>query len=145
MNSKVLTNEYSTTLGDGTVMYYGTPNETKSDVITITVKGKFQPTQEKTDYQKDIGGVKSAFMKYGTDVLDKVDWVSDYYILTSDFTERGISSTKACKMKYQMYISPKQTGRFSGFKSKVIRLGKAMNHLLKRCLSDKGFKMVNKA
>lgn len=142
MNSKLLTNEYSTTLGDGTVMYYGALNESNCDTITITVKGRFQPTQEKTDYQKDINNAKAMFMKYGNEALDKTNWIVGYHILTSEFTERGITSTRACKMKYHMYVSPQKNDKIEVYKPRILNLSKGMNYILNASLEQNGFRIV---
>lgn len=143
VNSKVLLNEYNTNLGDGTTLYYGTKNESECDTISITVKARFKPIIDKKDYQKEIKACKIKFMKLGNKLLKNVQWINDYYILTSDFTERGIIFNKPCKLKYQIYVTTIEKNTLNYFVEYITKLCNEMNVLLCDCLDEFGFE-INK-
>ena len=49
-----LFNEYQEKLQDNTTLIYGVPNPTINNIISIIVKGKFNPIENKKDYSEDI-------------------------------------------------------------------------------------------
>ena len=94
MNSKVLTNEYKEEIENIGTLYYGSPNEKTCDVISMTLKGKFKPTQESKNYEKNSIRARHMFIASGTEHLNSLSWLNNHYIFTADFTEKGISYGK---------------------------------------------------
>ena len=106
MTSKVLSNEYKEDIKDGTILTYGSLNEKECDVISIHVRGKIKPIENKKDYKLESKQLKENTIKHATKVFNGCDWINPHHIFTCDFTEKGILYNKPFRFKYQVYVKP---------------------------------------
>lgn len=143
MNSKVLTNEYKEEIENIGTLYYGSPNEKTCDVISMTLKGKFKPTQESKNYEKNSIRARHMFITSGTEHLDSLSWLNNHYIFTADFTEKGISYGKPNKFKYQLFVRPSQPKTIEEYKGDVFTLTTTLNGYLGKSFEENGFTFAN--
>lgn len=140
--SKVLTNEYSIKLNDNIILSYGTLNEETSDVISITVKGKFQPIIDINDYNQNIKNVKNNFIINSNKLLTNVDWIENHYIFTTNFTESGIKYNNSYKWKYQLYIIPKEKKNITLLNVNIKELNVNLTDILKDIFLKQNFNII---
>lgn len=139
MNSKVLPNEHKTEIENIGTLYYGSPNEKTCDVISVTLKGKFKPTSESKNYEKNSARAKHMFIASGTEHLNSLSWIDNHYIFTADFTEKGISYGKPNKYKYQLFIRPNEPKTIEEYRDSVFTLTNTLNGCLGESLKENGF------
>ena len=142
MLSKVLTNEYSIKLNDNIILSYGTLNEETSDVISITVKGKFQPIIDINDYNQNIKNVKNNFIINSNKLLTNVNWIENHYIFTTNFTESGIKYNNSYKWKYQLYIIPKEKKNITLINVNIKELNVNLTDILKDIFLKQNFNII---
>lgn len=142
MASKVLTNEYSIKLNDNIILSYGTLNEETSDVISITVKGKFKPIIDINDYNQNIKNVKNNFIINSNKLLTNVDWIENHYIFTTNFTESGIKYNNSYKWKYQLYIIPKEKKNITLLNVNIKELNVNLTDILKDIFLKQNFNII---
>jgi len=142
MLSKVLTNEYSIKLNDNIILSYGTLNEETSDVISITVKGKFQPIIDINDYNQNIKNVKNNFIINSNKLLTNVNWIENHYIFTTNFTESGIKYNNSYKWKYQLYIIPKEKKNITLLNVNIKELNVNLTDILKDIFLKQNFNII---
>lgn len=142
MASKVLTNEYSIKLNDNIILLYGTLNEETSDVISITVKGKFKPIIDINDYNQNIKNVKNNFIINSNKILTNVNWVENHYIFTTNFTESGIKYNNSYKWKYQLYIIPKEKKNINLLNVNIKELNINLINTLKDIFLKQNFNVI---
>lgn len=142
MASKVLTNEYSIKLNDNIILSYGTLNEETSDVISITVKGKFQPIIDINDYNQNIKNVKNNFIINSNKLLTNVNWIENHYIFTTNFTESGIKYNNSYKWKYQLYIIPKEKKNITLLNVNIKELNVNLTDILKDIFLKQNFNII---
>lgn len=142
MASKVLTNEYSIKLNDNIILSYGTLNEETSDVISITVKGKFKPIIDINDYNQNIKNVKNNFIINSNKLLTNVDWIENHYIFTTNFTESGIKYNNSYKWKYQLYIIPKEKKNITLLNVNIKELNVNLTNILKDIFLKQNFNII---
>lgn len=142
MVSKILTNEYSIKLNDNIILSYGTLNEETSDVISITVKGKFQPIIDINDYNQNIKNVKNNFIINSNKLLTNVDWIENHYIFTTNFTESGIKYNNSYKWKYQLYIIPKEKKNITLLNVNIKELNVNLTDILKDIFLKQNFNII---
>ena len=142
MTSKVLTNEYSIKLNDNIILSYGTLNEETSDVISITVKGKFQPIIDINDYNQNIKNVKNNFIINSNKLLTNVNWIENHYIFTTNFTESGIKYNNSYKWKYQLYIIPKEKKNITLLNVNIKELNVNLTDILKDIFLKQNFNII---
>ena len=139
MNSKVLPNEHKTEIENIGTLYYCSPNEKTCDVISVTLKGKFKPTSESKNYEKNSARAKHMFIASGTEHLNSLSWIDNHYIFTADFTEKGISYGKPNKYKYQLFIRPNEPKTIEEYRDSVFTLTNTLNGCLGESLKENGF------
>lgn len=139
MNSKVLPNEYKTEIENIGTLYYGSPNEKTCDVISMTLKGKFKPTSESKNYEKNSARARHMFVASGTECLNSLPWIDSHYIFTTDFTEKGISYGKPNKYKYQLFVRPNKPKTIEEYKGDVFNLTATLNGYLGKSFEENGF------
>jgi hypothetical protein len=142
MASKVLTNEYTIKLNDNIILSYGTLNEETSDVISITVKGKFKPIIDINDYNQNIKNVKNNFIINSNKILTNVDWIENHYIFTTNFTESGIKYNNSYKWKYQLYIIPKEKKNITLLNVNIKELNVNLTDILKDIFLKQNFNII---
>lgn len=142
MVSKVLTNEYTIKLNDNIILSYGTLNEETSDVISITVKGKFKPIIDINDYNQNIKNVKNNFIINSNKLLTNVDWIENHYIFTTNFTESGIKYNNSYKWKYQLYIIPKEKKNITLLNVNIKELNVNLTDILKDIFLKQNFNII---
>lgn len=142
MASKVLTNEYSIKLNDNIILLYGTLNEETSDVISITVKGKFKPIIDINDYNQNIKNVKNNFIINSNKILTNVNWIENHYIFTTNFTESGIKYNNSYKWKYQLYIIPKEKKNINLLNVNIKELNINLINTLKDIFLKQNFNVI---
>jgi hypothetical protein len=142
MASKVLTNEYTIKLNDNIILSYGTLNEETSDVISITVKGKFKPIIDINDYNQNIKNVKNNFIINSNKILTNVDWIENHYIFTTNFTESGIKYNNSYKWKYQLYIIPKEKKNITLLNVNIKELNVNLTNILKDIFLKQNFNII---
>ena len=142
MGSKVLTNEYSIKLNDNIILSYGTLNEETSDVISITVKGKFKPIIDINDYNQNIKNVKNNFIINSNKILSNVNWIENHYIFTTNFTESGIKYNNSYKWKYQLYIIPKEKKNITLLNVNIKELNVNLTNILKDIFLKQNFNII---
>lgn len=142
MASKVLTNEYTIKLNDNIILSYGTLNEETSDVISITVKGKFQPIIDINDYNQNIKNVKNNFIINSNKLLTNVNWIENHYIFTTNFTESGIKYNNSYKWKYQLYIIPKEKKNITLLNVNIKELNVNLTDILKDIFLKQNFNII---
>lgn len=142
MMSKVLTNEYSIKLNDNIILSYGTLNKETSDVISITVKGKFQPIIDINDYNQNIKNVKNNFIINSNKLLTNVNWIENHYIFTTNFTESGIKYNNSYKWKYQLYIIPKEKKNITLLNVNIKELNVNLTDILKDIFLKQNFNII---
>jgi hypothetical protein len=142
MASKVLTNEYTIKLNDNIILSYGTLNEETSDVISITVKGKFKPIIDINDYNQNIKNVKNNFIINSNKLLTNVDWIENHYIFTTNFTESGIKYNNSYKWKYQLYIIPKEKKNITLLNVNIKELNVNLTNILKDIFLKQNFNII---
>jgi hypothetical protein len=142
MASKVLTNEYTIKLNDNIILSYGTLNEETSDVISITVKGKFKPIIDINDYNQNIKNVKNNFIINSNKLLTNVDWIENHYIFTTNFTESGIKYNNSYKWKYQLYIIPKEKKNITLLNVNIKELNVNLTDILKDIFLKQNFNII---
>lgn len=142
MASKVLTNEYSIKLNDNIILSYGTLNEETSDVISITVKGKFKPIIDINDYNQNIKNVKNNFIINSNKLLTNIDWIENHYIFTTNFTESGIKYNNSYKWKYQLYIIPKEKKNINLLNVNIKELNINLINTLKDIFLKQNFNVI---
>lgn len=139
MNSKVLTNEHKTEIENIGTLYYGSPNEKVCDVISMTLKGRFKPTYESKNYEKNSTRARHMFIASGTEHLNTLPWMNSHYIFTADFTEKGITFGRANKFKYQLFVKPNEPKTLDEYKGDVFSLTDTLNRYLGQSLEENGF------
>jgi len=139
MNSKVLTNEHKEEIENVGTLYYGSPNEKSCDVISMTMKGKFEPTHESSNFEKNSIRARHMFVTSGTEYLNSLLWMDSHYIFTADFTEKGISYGKPNKYKYQVFVRPNEPKTIEEYKGDVFTLATTLNGYLGRSFEENGF------
>lgn len=142
MLSKILTNEYSIKLNDNIILSYGTLNEETSDVISITVKGKFKPIIDINDYNQNIKNVKNNFIINSNKILSNVNWIENHYIFTTNFTESGIKYNNSYKWKYQLYIIPKEKKNITLLNVNIKELNVNLTNILKDIFLKQNFNII---
>jgi len=142
MSSKILTNEYTIKLNDNIILSYGTLNEETSDVISITVKGKFKPIIDINDYNQNIKKVKNNFIINSNKLLTNVDWIENHYIFTTNFTESGIKYNNSYKWKYQLYIIPKEKKNITLLNVNIKELNVNLTDILKDIFLKQNFNII---
>lgn len=142
MASKVLTNEYTIKLNDNIILSYGTLNEETSDVISITVKGKFKPIIDINDYNQNIKNVKNNFIINSNKLLTNVNWIENHYIFTTNFTESGIKYNNSYKWKYQLYIIPKEKKNITLLNVNIKELNVNLTDILKDIFLKQNFNII---
>jgi hypothetical protein len=142
MASKVLTNEYTIKLNDNIILSYGTLNEETSDVISITVKGKFKPIIDINDYNQNIKNVKNNFIINSNKILTNIDWIENHYIFTTNFTESGIKYNNSYKWKYQLYIIPKEKKNITLLNVNIKELNVNLTNILKDIFLKQNFNII---
>ena len=140
--SKVLSDERSDDLGGGFTLYYGTQDADNSSVVEINVKGFFAPTSSRPGLQADASRAARALQRRLCDMLDGFDGTGKYYIVSTDFTERGLKVGKGCKMKYQMFVMPKACGPIESQRGLVMSIAEKANKSAEDVLDGFGFKPV---
>lgn len=125
-----LFNEYKEKLQDNTTLLYGVPNPTINNIISIIVKGKFTPIENKKDYSDDITLTIKEFLKEGNNILSNTDWIEPFFIFKPDFTEKGIKYNKSCKFKYQLLIRTKPFDNIKINKENILILANTLNKKL---------------
>lgn len=142
MTSKVLTNEYEEKINDGTVLTYGSPNEKECDIISIHVKGRIKPTEDKKDYKQDSRQLKENTIKHVAKLFNGCDWINPHHIFTCDFTERGILYNKPFRFKYQVYVKPNVRGSINAYKDHILDITTEINGIIDGECKRVGFEII---
>ena len=128
-------------IGDGFTVFYGAKDSRSCDVIEITVKGFFTPTDERSGYQQCAEMAGRMVHDAVSNMLWRDGRVDGHYIVTTDMTERGIRAGKRCKMKYQMFVRPKERGDIGTHEGLVMSLVGKADKEVRRVLGSNGFEV----
>lgn len=142
MTSKVLSNEYKEDIKDGTILTYGSLNEKECDVISIHVRGKIKPIENKKDYKLESKQLKENTIKHATKAFNGCDWINPHHIFTCDFTEKGILYNKPFRFKYQVYVKPNTKESLSVYKPEILNITKTINSIIDDECKKIGFEII---
>ena len=129
-------------LGNGFTVFYGSKDNTSCDVVEITVKGFFTPLENKKNYQKDASDSASELQRNLSAMMSSHDGTDSHFIVSTDFTERGIHMGSKCKLKYQMYIRPTVLTTIENNRELVMSIVSDANSILGRVLEEHGFEVA---
>ena len=142
MTSKVLTNEYKEYINDGTILTYGSLNEKECDIISINVRGKIKPVENKKEYKAESKQLKDNTIKYVGRLFNGYDWIGPHHIFTCDFTEKGIIYNKPFRFKYQVYVKPKIKDPLVSYKTEILNITKNINSIIDNECKKIGFEII---
>lgn len=140
--SKIIADERSEKLENGFTVFYGAKDNTACNVIEITVKGLFTPLENKKNYQKDASDASVELQHSLSEMLSHEDGIDKHFIVSTDFTERGIKTDSRCKFKYQMYVRPLEVANIDNNKSLVITIVSHANEIVYDVLESHGFSVA---
>ena len=142
MTSKVLTNEYKENINDGTVMTYGSLNEKSCDTISINVRGKIKPVENKKEYREESKQLKENTIKEVNKVFENFNWINEHHIFTCDFTEKGIMYNKPFRFKYQVYLKPNTRGPLNTYRDNILDVATKINQVINAECQEVGFEII---
>lgn len=142
MTSKVLANEYKEEIKDGTVLTYGSPNEKECDIISIHVRGKIKPVEDKKEYKQESKQLKENTIKRVSKIFNTYDWINPHHIFTCDFTEKGILYNKPFRFKYQVYVKPNERQPLNSYKTCILDIATNINRIIDTECKDMGFEII---
>lgn len=142
MTSKVLTNEYREKFEDGTILTYGSLNERECDIISINVRGKIKPVEDKKDYKQESKQLKENTIKNVTRAFDELEWINPHHIFTCDFTEKGILYNKPFRFKYQVYVKPFTKNSLNCYKTEILNIARNINNIIDTECKKIGFEII---
>lgn len=142
MTSKVLTNEYKEKFEDGTVLTYGSPNEKECDIISIHVRGRIKPTENKKDYKPDSKQLKDNTIRGVGGLFGECDWIEPHHIFTCDFTEKGILYNKPFRFKYQVYVKPNVRKPINTYRNNIVNMTSEINKIIDCECKRVGFEII---
>ncbi len=142
MTSKVLTNEYKENINDGTIVTYGSLNEKECDVISINVRGRIKPIENKKEYKEESKQLKENTIKRVNKIFENFNWINGHHIFACDFTEKGILYNKPFKFKYQVYVKPNERQSLNSYKEGILDIATKINRIIDTECKDVGFEII---
>lgn len=142
MTSKVLANEHKEKIKDGTVLTYGSLNENECDIISMNVRGKIKPLENKREYKQESKQLKENTIKHVNQMFGECDWINPHYIFTCDFTEKGILHNKPFRFKYQVYVKPNVKEPLNVYKGQILDIAKDINNIIGNECREIGFEII---
>lgn len=141
--SKILTDERTELLDNGFIVFYGSKDNSTCDVVEIIVKGLFTPVEDKKNYKNDAEESSVELQRKLSSMLSNEYGIDKHFIVSTDFTERGIHMGSKCKLKYQMYIRPLEQQTIEKNKPLVMTIVSHANKILTSILESHGFSITS--
>lgn len=112
----------------------------KTGPISVTVKGKFRPNEEKSNYISETNVLKTTFLKNVNKYLINLDKIQDHFILKIDFTEKGLSIKKWHKFKYTIFFNSKtKIVEVEEIETLIKKIIEDVNLILENCFNTVNF------
>lgn len=142
--SKILADERSEEMGGGFTVFYGMNDDgLNPPVVEINVRGFFTVEKELPKAQTAAVKASRSLQRRLGSMLEKTEFIADHYIVSTDFTERGIKPGKGCKLKYQMFVTPRQKPSEEGLREMALSLAENGNREAAAVLAENGFVTAN--
>ena len=113
---------------------YGSLNKEIPEVIYIRAKTKIIPKTKKSDYSKDILGIKDEFNKTVKKLIIDNKSFGNNYICHFDTNGNGMSYNKKSFLKYDVYVKPSVLKNISDYEYEISSLVSAFNSNLSNLL-----------
>ena len=115
----------------------------KTGPISVTVKGKFRPNEEKSNYISETNVLKTTFLKNVNEYLINLDKIQDHFILKIDFTEKGLSIKKWHKFKYTIFFNSKtKIVEVEEIETLIKKIIEDVNLILENCFNTVNFQQL---
>lgn len=113
---------------------YGSLNKEIPEVIYIRAKTKIIPKIKKSDYSKDILGIKDEFNRTVKKLIVDNKSFGNNYICHFDTNGNGMTYNKKSFLKYDVYVKPSVLKNISDYECEISSLVNAFNNNLSNLL-----------
>lgn len=138
--SKILADERSEDMGGGFTVFYGVNDDgVHLPVVEINVRGFFTVEKELPKAQAAALKASRSLQRKLSAMLDKTESIAGHYIVSTDFTERGIKPGKGCKLKYQIFVTPCHKLSDDEVRSISLSIAERGNKEVAAVLAENGF------